>query len=121
MPFVIQLHGPCGVFNGDDSAITFRNRCFSCPGPIKELSFLSLSPNVGGAATLTQQFAVASAKDVDAKKVGWEDIVPGDRPSIKAGESGQMVKSVATIYGIDAMSFGTEQLRVICAKADWVS
>ncbi len=27
-----------------------------------------------------------------------------------------MVKSVATIYGIDAMSFGTEQLCVICAK-----
>jgi hypothetical protein len=27
-----------------------------------------------------------------------------------------MVKSVATIYGIDAISFGTEQLRVICAK-----
>jgi hypothetical protein len=28
----------------------------------------------------------------------------------------QMVKSVVMIYGIDAMSFGTEQLRVICAS-----
>ena len=24
-----DLHGPCGVFNGDDGAITNRNRCFS--------------------------------------------------------------------------------------------
>jgi hypothetical protein len=72
-----QLHGPCGVFNGDESAITFCNQCFSCPGPIEELTFLSPSPNVGGAVTLTEQFAIASAKDVDAKKVGWEDIVPG--------------------------------------------
>jgi hypothetical protein len=56
-----QLHGPCGAFNGDDSAIIFRNRCYTCPGPIEELTFLSPSPNVGVAAPLTQQFAIASA------------------------------------------------------------
>jgi hypothetical protein len=85
-----QLHGPCGVFNGDDAAITFRNRCFSCPGPIEELTFSTPSPNIGGAATIMQQFAIISTKDVDAKKVAWEDIVPGDWLSVKPGESSQM-------------------------------
>jgi hypothetical protein len=55
-------------------------------------------------------------KDVDAKKVSWEDIVGGDRPSIKPGDNGAMVKSIATICGFDAMSFNTEQLRGICSS-----
>ncbi len=40
----------------------------------------------------------------------------GDRPSVKPGEIGQMVKSVAIICGIDAMTLSTEQLRLICAS-----
>jgi hypothetical protein len=56
------------------------------------------------------------AKDVDAKKVSWEDIVGGDRPSIKQGDKGAMVKSIATICGFDAMSFNMEQLRGICSS-----
>jgi hypothetical protein len=39
-----------------------------------------------------------------------------ERPSVKPGESGQMVKSVATISGIDAMTLSTEQLRLTCAS-----
>ncbi len=40
----------------------------------------------------------------------------GDRPSVKPGESGQMMKSVTTICGIDAMTLSTEQLHLICAS-----
>jgi hypothetical protein len=50
------------------------------------------------------------------KKVSWVNIVAGDRPSVKPGESGQMVKSVTTICGIDAMTLCTEQLHLICAS-----
>jgi hypothetical protein len=42
--------------------------------------------------------------------------VAGDRPSVKPGEIGQMVKSVAIICGIDAMTLSSEQLRLICAS-----
>jgi hypothetical protein len=64
----------------------------------------------------TQQSTILSAKDIDPKKVSWVNIVAGDRPSVKPGESGQMMKSVTTICGIDAMTLSTEQLRLICAS-----
>jgi hypothetical protein len=56
-----------------------------------------------------EQFNVISAKDVDPKKISWNDIVVGDRPSTKPGDNGAMVKSIATICSLDAMTFSTEQ------------
>jgi len=108
-----QLHGPCGIFNGDDSAITYRNRCFSCGDPNEggTLSTPTMHCNI-----ITHQSTIVSAKDIDPKKVSWVNIVAGDRPSVKPGESGQMVKSVAIICGIDAMTLSTEQLHLICAS-----
>jgi hypothetical protein len=50
-----------------------------------------------------------TAKDVDAKAVSWGNIEVC--PSNKADDSGQMVKSVLTICGVDAMALNTEQLR----------
>jgi hypothetical protein len=64
-----------------------------------------LSFNVGA---LTQQFSVISAREIDPKKVCWDDIVAGDRLSMKPGKSGQMVKSVATICSMDNMSLSME-------------
>jgi hypothetical protein len=58
----------------------------------------------------TQQSAPMTAKDIDAKAVSWGNIDVGDRPS----KSGEMVKSVLTICGIDAMALNTEQLHQIC-------
>jgi len=55
-----------------------------------------------------------TAKDIDVKAVSWGNIEVGDRPSNKADDSGQMVKSVLTICGFDAMALNTEQLRQIC-------
>jgi len=65
---------------------------------------------------ITHQSTIVSAKDIDPRKVLWVNIVAGDRPSVKPGESRQMVKSVTTICGIDAMTLSTEQLRLICAS-----
>ena len=125
-----DLHGPCGVFNGDDGAITYRNRCFSCTAtdsasesdestsrqPTEAPAVGHQSIPAPAVAASTQQAAVVSAKDVEPKKVSWEDIVGGDRPSTKAGDNGSMQKSVATICGFDAMTFNTEQLRGICSS-----
>jgi hypothetical protein len=47
---------------------------------------------------------ILCTKDIDPKKVTLEDTVMGDWPSVKASESGKMVKPVATICGMDAMS-----------------
>jgi len=58
----------------------------------------------------TQQSAPMTAKDIDAKAVSWGNIDVGDWPS----KSGEMVKSVITICGIDAMALNTEQLHQIC-------
>ena len=104
-----ELHGPCGIFNGDDSAITYRNRCSYCSVDGSEASGVNNDLS-------TQQSALISSKDVDPRKVSWTDIIGGDRPSTKAGETGQMVKSVASICGIDAMLFSTEQLCLICSS-----
>jgi len=104
-----ELHGPCGIFNGDDSAITYPNRCSYCSVDGSEASGVKNDPS-------TQQSALISSKDVDPRKVSWTDIIGGDRSSTKAGETGQMVKSVASICGIDAMLFSTEQLRLICSS-----
>ncbi len=57
-----------------------------------------------------------TAKDVDVKAVSWGNIEVGDCPLNKAEHSGQMVKSVLTICGIDAMALNTEQLRQICGQ-----
>jgi hypothetical protein len=65
---------------------------------------------------VSQQCTIVSAKDIDPKKVSWVNIVVGNRPSVKPGESGQMVKSTATICGIDVMTFSTLQLHLICAS-----
>ena len=42
-------------------------------------------------------------------------LVAEDRPSIKPGEIGQMIQSVRTICGINAMTFNMLQLHLICA------
>ena len=120
-----HLHGPCGVFNGDDAAVTYRNRCFSCPSSTEAATAKATATDAAAAsasganlndAGSTEHPNVISSKDVDPKKVSWDDIVGGDRPSTKAGDNGAMVKSIATICGIDAMTFSTEQLRLICSS-----
>jgi hypothetical protein len=58
----------------------------------------------------TQQSTLVSAKDVDPKAVTWIDITIDNRMSMKAGETGQILKSALTICGIDAMQFNMEQL-----------
>jgi len=108
-----QLHRPCGILNGDDSAITYRNRCFSCRDP-NEGGTLSPPTTHCNIVAVTQQSNIVSAKDIDPKNVSWVKIVAEDRPSVS--ESGQMVKSVTTICGIDAMTLSTEQWRLICAS-----
>jgi hypothetical protein len=107
-----DLHRPyCGVFNGDDAAVTYRNRCFSCPGTTGAATATTTSRESDG----NLQFeSVISSKEVDPKKVSWDDIVSGDRPSTKVGDGGAMAKSIATICGIDAITFSTEQLCLIC-------
>jgi hypothetical protein len=106
-----QLHGCCGIFNGDEGNITYRNRCHLCHTP----STATRTPESANDVSVTQQSAVMmTAKYVDAKAVSWGNIEVGDRPSNKAEHSGQMVKSVLTICGVDAMALNTEQLRQIC-------
>jgi hypothetical protein len=107
-----DLHGVCGNFNGDDTAVTYRNRCFLCPPPTGGIVTTSTAQDNHA---FTQQSAIISAKDVNPKEVGWDDIKAGDRPSDKPGQAGQMVKSVSTICGINGMSFGTDQLCTMCA------
>jgi len=130
-----QLHGPCGVFNGDESNITYRNRCYKCGSPSKvaaaaastaasttnksKTTEASTIPGTQQSATqqsATQQSSLVSAKDIDPKDVTWDHIVVGDRPSTKPGQSDQMVKSVSTICGIDSMKLNTDQLRQICTN-----
>jgi hypothetical protein len=73
------------------------------------------TPESANAISVTQQSApVMTAKDIDVKAVSWGNIEVGDRLSNKADDSGQMVKSVLTICGFDAMALNTEQLRQIC-------
>jgi hypothetical protein len=108
-----DLHGPCSVFNGDDAAITYCNRCFSCPGTTGAATSTTTAKAPDGYLLFD---AVISSKDVDPKKVSWDDIVCGDRLSTKVGDSGAMVKSIATICGIDAITFSTEQLCLICSS-----
>ena len=105
------LHGPCGVFNGDNSSITYRNLCFNCSFATAVVSSTSNeqvgTPTPCTTPSATQQSTLVTAKDIDPKAVTWSDITVGDRPSMKPGETGSMVKSVLTIYGIDAMQFNT--------------
>jgi len=110
-----QLHGPCGVFNSDDSSITYRNRCFNCSAAAASTSDNN-DTSSAAAATVTQQSTLVTAKVIDPKAVTWTDIAVGDRPSTKAGEAGQMAKSVLTICGIDVMQFNMEQLWQICSN-----
>jgi len=111
-----QLHGPCSVFNGDESAITYCNRCFSCPSATEDfMPTATVSASVEQTSATSKQFNVISSKDVDPKKISWNDIVAGDKPSTKLGDNGAMVKSIATICGIDAMT-STEQLHLICSS-----
>jgi len=105
------LHGPCGVFNGDDSSITYRNHCFNCSSATAVASSTT-NEQVGTTTpcttpSATQQSTLVTAKDIDPKAVTWSDITVGDHPSMKPGETGSMVKSVLTICGIDAMQFNT--------------
>jgi hypothetical protein len=74
-----ELHGPCGVFNGDDSAITYCNRCSSCSVDGSEAA--ASSATSANDAPFTQQSTLISSKDVDPKKVSWADTGGGDRPS----------------------------------------
>ncbi len=60
--------------------------------------------------SVTQQSTLVSAKDVDPKAATWIDITVDNRMSMKAGETGQILKTVLTICGIDAMQFNMEQL-----------
>jgi hypothetical protein len=107
-----DLHEPCSEFNGDDAAITYHNRCFSCPGTTEAAPATTTARASNGNLIFD---AVISSKDVDPKKVSWDDLVCGDRPSTKLGDGGAMVKSIATICGIDAITFSTEQLHLICS------
>jgi hypothetical protein len=77
------------------------------------LSTPTLHSNIVAA---TQQSTILSAKDNEPKKVSWVNIVVGNRLSVQPHESGQMVKSVTTICGIDAITLSTEQLHFICAS-----
>jgi len=119
-----DLHGVCGIFNGDDSAVTFRNRCFVCPataGSNDDPAIKTPPSQHNVTSGTTQQSAIISAKDVNAKDVTWADVKAGDRPSDKPGQAGQMVKSVSTICGIDGMSFSTDQLRANVLFSDEIS
>jgi hypothetical protein len=114
-----DLHGVCGIFNGDDSAVTFRNRCFVCPataGSNDDPAIKTPPSQQNVTSGTTQQSAIISAKDVNAKDVTWADVKAGDRPSDEPGQVGQMVKSVSTICGIDGISFSMDQLRAICSN-----
>jgi hypothetical protein len=90
------LHGPCGVFNGDDSSITYRNHCFNCSSATAVASSTSkkkVGPNTPCTTPFaTQQSTLVTAKDIDYCKPG------------------SMVKSVLIICGINAMQFNTEKL-----------
>jgi len=78
-------HGVCGIFNGDDTALTYRNRCFLCPASTGGID----GRNIAAAAVttppapqqdkpaFTQQSAIISAKDLNPKEVGWGDIKSG--------------------------------------------
>ena len=108
------LHGPCGVFNGDDSSITYRNRCCNCSSATAVASSTS-NEQVGTTTpcttpSATQQSTLVTAKDIDPKAVAWTNITVGDRPLTKPGETGLMVESILTNCGIDAMQFNMEQL-----------
>jgi hypothetical protein len=117
-----QLHGCCSIFNGDEGNTTYRNRCHLCPTPstvansAATTAAATRTPESANTISITQQSApVMTAKDIDMKAVSWGNIEVGDRPSNKADDCGQMVKSVLTICGFDAMALNTEQLRQICS------
>jgi hypothetical protein len=80
------LHGPCGVFNGDDSSLTYHNRCFNCSFATAVASSTS-NEQVGTTTpcttpSATQQSTPVTAKDIDPKAVTWSDITVDDRPSM---------------------------------------
>jgi hypothetical protein len=116
-----QLHGCCGIFNGDEGNITYCNHCHLChtPSTVADAAATTAAatrtPESANAISVTQRYApVMTANDVDVKAVSWGNIEVGDHPSNKADDSGQMVKSVLTICGVDAMALNTEQLHQIC-------
>jgi hypothetical protein len=112
------MHGPCGIFNGNDSAVTFCNHCYHCND--KQLEDPQVS--IGGVIPKTQPFSVegtqqstlTSYQDVEVKTVTWDNIIVGDRKSTKTG--GGMVKSIMTICGFEAMDFTTEFFHALYAK-----
>ncbi len=63
-----ELHGPCGIFNGDDSVITYGNRCSYCSVDGSEASGVKNDP-------CTQQSALISSKDVDPRKVSYLGLI----------------------------------------------
>ncbi len=110
---------PCSEFNGDESSITYCIRCFNCSSATAILTATADNNKKAPSATntsATQQSTLVTAKDIDPKASTWTNITVGDRPSTKPGETGQMVRSVLTICGIDAMSFNTELLCQICSN-----
>ena len=71
-----QLHGCCGIFNGDEGNITYRNRCHLCPTPstvansAATTAAATRTPESANTISVTQQSApVMTTKDVDAKAV----------------------------------------------------
>jgi hypothetical protein len=52
-----DLHGICGIFNGDDMATTYRNRCFLCPPPTGGIVTTPTAPQQDNHA-FTQQSAI---------------------------------------------------------------
>ncbi len=114
-----QLHGTSGEFNGDESSVTYHNQFFNCfsaaaiQTAIADNNEKDCAPSVTHPPS-TPQSTLVAAKDIDPKAVTWTDIITVDNmPSMKPGETGQIVKSALTICGIDAMSFDTEQLHKI--------
>jgi hypothetical protein len=73
-----QLHGLCSAFNGDDGEITCWNHCFSCCSA--PTIYVAQVANV--VSTYTQQFGLLTMKDIEPKRVIWNDFVAGDRSSI---------------------------------------
>jgi hypothetical protein len=117
-----ELHGPCSEFYGDDSNITYHNHCFGCSSASDVATatvtngISTTSALIASNVAITQQSTLVTAKNVDPKAVTWAIITEGGRPSTNPGELGQMVKSVLTICGIDAMSFNMDQLCQICSN-----
>ncbi len=103
------------------TSASYQKRCFNYPSATAILTTTAdkNEKNCTLSATnpsATQESTLVNAKDIDPKAVTQTNFTVDDRPSTKLGEAGQMVKSVLTIFGIDVMSFNTEQLRQICSN-----